>query len=113
MPPITRLRDLDTLAWSTATWTTPLIVQLVLGAMFIALWLLGKAAPFMTHGSYSGERALLLTAAAVTALVSVAISGSLIMSRSSRVHGAAMSIAGSAAIVLIGSIGFAFWILRW
>lgn len=65
MSTITRLRSLDSRAWTAATWTAPFTVQLVLGAMFIVLWLLGKMPPFTrydveTHSSYVGERAWLL-----------------------------------------------------
>jgi hypothetical protein len=113
MPTIARLRDLDSRAWSTATWAVPFMFQLVSGTMFIALWLLGKAPYFMTHNAETGGRAWLLTAAAVTALIWVPVSGLLLMSRSSRVRGIGMGVAGSVAIVLIGTIVFAFWILRW
>lgn len=113
-PPTSQLRDMDSRAWSTATLASPFMVQLVLGAMLIILWLLGKAPPFMTHsGTYSGERAWFLTAAAVSTLLWVPVSGLLFRSGSSRVRGVALSVVGSASIVLIGSVVFAFWALRW
>lgn len=113
-----RLRDLDFRAWTAATWAAPFTVQLVLGAMFIVLWLLGKAPPFTsynveTHSTSVGERAWLLTGATVTALVSALVSGLLLSSQSSRARVAALSTAGSAAVVLVGAIVYAFWFLRW
>jgi hypothetical protein len=81
--------------------------------MLIALWLLGKAPFFIPHSADAGERAWFLTATAVTALILVPISGLLLRSRSSRTRGVAVSVAGSVAIVLIGTIAFAFWVLRW
>jgi hypothetical protein len=118
MPSAAWLRDLDSRVWATATWATPFSVQLVLGAMFIALWLLGKVPPFttynvVTHSTYVGERAWLLTGAVITALVSIPVSGLLLRSHSSRTRGVALSIVSSTAIVFIGAIIFAFWLLRW
>jgi hypothetical protein len=113
MSTIAHLRDLDSSVWSTATWAAPFIVQLVLGATIIALCLSGKVPPYLTNSSYSGGPVWFLTVPAVTALVSVPISGLLLRSRSSRVRGIALSIAGSAAIVLIGAIVFAFCVIRW
>lgn len=115
---IARLRDLDSRAWSAATWAAPFTVQVVLGAMFIVLWLIGKTPPFTsynveTHSTAIGERAWLLTGAAITALVSVLVSGLFLSSRSSRARVAGLSIAGSAAVVLVGAIVYAFWFLRW
>lgn len=112
MPPITPLRDMDSRAWSTATWAMPFMVQLVLGAMFLVLWLFGKAPPFTTHSAYAGERAWFLSGAAATAIASVLISGLLFTSRSSRIRGAALSIVGAGTVVLVGAIVFAFCALR-
>jgi hypothetical protein len=113
MSPIARLRGLDARAWSTATWAVPFMFQLVLGAMFIALWLLGKMPYFMAHNADTGGRAWLLTAAALAALIWVPVSGLLLGLRSSRLRGVGLSVVGSIAIVFIGTIIFAFWILRW
>jgi hypothetical protein len=112
-PTIARLRDLDSRAWSTATWAAPFIIQLVLAAMIIVLCLSGKVPPYVTNSSYSGGPAWFLAIAAVTTLVSVPISGLLLRSRSSRVRGMALSVMGSAAIVLIGAIAYAFCVIRW
>ncbi len=109
---INRFPKMDSRAWSTATWAVPFVVQLVLGTMFIALWLLGKVPPFVTHSAYGGERIWFLAAAAVAVLVSVAVGGWLLTSRSLRVLGVAVSVAGSAVVVLVGTVVFGFWTLR-
>lgn len=113
MPLITRLPDLDSRFWLTATWAAPFMFQLVLGAMLIALWLLGKVPYFMAHSADAGGRARFLTAAAVAALIWVPVSGLLLISRSPRVRGIGMGATGSVVIVLIGTIIIAFWVLRW
>lgn len=115
---LNRLRSMDSRAWTAATWAAPFTFQLVLGAMFIVLWLLGKMPPFTrydveTHSSHVSERVWLLVGAALTALLAVPVSGVLLRSQSSRVRATALSIAGSAAVVLVGAIIYAFWLLRW
>jgi len=35
MSTIARLRDLDSRAWTAATWAAPFTIQLVLGVMFL------------------------------------------------------------------------------
>jgi ABC-type polysaccharide/polyol phosphate export permease len=89
------------------------MVQLVLGAMIIALCLSEKVPPYITNSSYSGGPAWFLLVPAVIALLSLPISGLLLRSQSSRVRGIALSVAGSAAIVLFGAIVFALWVIRW
>ena len=110
MPSVARIRHLDTQAWRTATWSAPFVVQLVVAALLILMWLLGKW-PFAQHSTFEAERALLLTATGIAALGSLAISGVLLLtSRSSRGRGLAVSLAGSATVVLIGGVIYAFWV---
>ena len=61
MPSVARIRHLDTQAWRTATWSAPFVVQLVVAALLILMWLLGKWT-FAQHSTFEAERALLLTA---------------------------------------------------
>jgi hypothetical protein len=111
MPSLARVRDLDARAWSTATWSAPFVVQLVLAALVIIMWLLSKW-PFATHRGYRGELGWTLTATVITTLVSLAISGALLTSPSSRRRGLSVSIAGSSAVVLIGGVVWAFCVYR-
>jgi hypothetical protein len=110
MPSIVRLRHLDAHAWRTATWSAPFVVQLVLAALLILMWLLGKW-PFAEHNTFEAGGALLFAATAIAALGSLAISGVLLLtSRSSRGRGLAVSLAGSATVVLIGGVIYDFWV---
>ncbi|MGH3967956.1 MAG: hypothetical protein ACRDTV_07555 [Mycobacterium sp.] len=104
MPLIAQLRDLDSRAWCTATWGAPFTVEIVVGAMVIVLWLLGKTQRFFPH-----DRAWFLTGTVITALASALTSGLLLTSASSRVRGIALSVAGSAVVVLVGGILLAFY----
>lgn len=110
---IARLRDLDTRTWRAATWTAPFIIQFGLGAMVITICVSGKIPCYTTIGAYSSETVWFLAVAAVAALVSALISGLLLRSPSSCIRGMALSVAGSAAIIFIGAIIYAFWVLRW
>ena len=51
MPPVARIRHLDAHAWRTATWSAPFVVQLVVAALLIVMWLLGKW-PFAEHNTF-------------------------------------------------------------
>jgi hypothetical protein len=103
MPSIAQLRDLDSHTWRTATWSAPFTVELVVGAMVIVLWLLGKTEYF-----FAPDRAWFLTGTVITAVVSALTSGLLLTSSSSRVRGLGLSVAGSTAVVLAGGIIVAF-----
>jgi hypothetical protein len=107
MPTIARLRDLDDHAWTTATWSAPFIGPVVLGGMFVLLWLLGKLPALAIH-----ERAWFITGAVATVIVSAPVVGAMSRSRSSRVRGLALSLAGSSVIVLVGGTIASFLIFR-
>lgn len=98
MRSIVRLRGMDSRVWRTATWLSPFVAPLLLGAMIGILWLIGKLPLFEVH-----ERAWFLTGAVGTLSTSLAISLGLFASRSSQLRAVALSIAGSSVIVLVGS----------
>ncbi|BBY28069.1 hypothetical protein [Mycolicibacterium sediminis] len=101
------LRDLDDDAWRWATWATPFVVQVVLGVGLTVSWVLGRP-PFLVIG------AVQIAIAAVTALlVSAVLAVLLVRSRSSRLHGLAVSLAGSCVVVAIGASVYGVWILGW
>lgn len=102
-------RKLDPRVWRTATWTMPFVTQLVLGIDILALWLLGKTG----HFAHSRERAWFMTGAVATAVILAPIAGLLFFSsRSARIRGTALALAGSSALVLIGCSVFAYRLLR-
>jgi hypothetical protein len=101
---------LDERAWSAATRSAPITIQLVLGVLLITMWLLGKSS-FLAHDTRAGERATLLVAIGITALIGLLAGGALVTRGSSTARGIGLSVAASAAVVLIGGAGYAFWIL--
>jgi hypothetical protein len=107
MPSTVRLRGLDDNAWRTATWLAPFVAPVLLGAMIAILWLVGKLPVFEVH-----ERAWFLTGVAGTVMPSLAICLGLLASPSSQLRAVAVSVAGSSAIVLVGSVIY-FMGLRW
>jgi hypothetical protein len=107
MPFVVRLSDLDSRAWRTATWLSPFVAPVVLGATIAVLWLVGKLPVFEVH-----ERAWFLTGVAGTLIALLAIGLGLLASRSSQLFGVALSIAGSSVIVFVGSFIY-FLALRW
>lgn len=114
MPFVTPERTLSSRTWSIATWSLPVVVQLVLAVLMASMWLLGKLPIFSTDANFGGERAWLLTATAIAVLCSglTAAALSLVASRSPKCQGLAISFAGSAAIVLAGACLYAFLIYR-
>ena len=110
MPSFTRAHALDARAWRTATLSAPFVVQGVLAMLIVNMWLLGKG-PFTTESGRS-ERAWILTAGLVTTVEFAVVSGALLMSRSSRRRGLALSISTCCIVVIIGAIIFAYLNLR-
>ncbi|MEB4209207.1 hypothetical protein [Mycobacterium sp. 94-17] len=104
-----RFPNLDERAWRTATWSAPFVVQIVLGLLLITMWLLGKA---FTTESGSSERTWMLTATAITTLVSLTFGAELMQSPSPRNRGLGLSVAASSAVVLAGAGIFAYLNLR-
>ncbi|RAU98554.1 hypothetical protein DQP58_05085 [Mycobacterium colombiense] len=74
------------------------------------MWALGKG-PFATAHGHT-ERSWMLVAAVITALVALALAAILMRSPSPRNRGLGLSVAGSAAAVLIGAIVYAYLVLR-
>lgn len=102
-----RLRDLDSRAWSVATWLAPLMTQIVLALVIVGSWLLGKWFPG-TAGAV-----LFLAGAAATFIVCALAVLVLARSRTPRARGIALSIAGSYAVVVVGGVIYGLWIIQW
>ncbi|WP_168441794.1 hypothetical protein [Mycolicibacterium septicum] len=96
----------DTIAWSTATWSSPFTTQGVLALMFVAQWLLGQLAVFPER-----ERAWFLAGLAISVIVSLTVGAMLLTRQSARIRGVALSILGSSVVVLTGGIIFSVWMM--
>ncbi|MGV0852569.1 hypothetical protein [Mycolicibacterium phlei] len=93
--------------WCTATWSVPLLTQVILGLIVAIVQLLGAWWPGV-NGSL-----LFAFAAAVTLLLTAVLSGLLIRSPSERYRGIALGIMGSYAIVLVGGTLYGLWVIQW
>jgi uncharacterized membrane protein len=107
MSPPTAQSDSSRL-WSSATWAAPFTTQLVLGAMLIAQWVLGKLSLFPEH-----DRAWFLTGLAISTVMMVLFGGALLTRPSPRLRGLALSMVGLSVIVLVGGVVLSVSVLRW
>ena len=106
-PPATR--RLDQRVWAVATWTIPVVVQLVTGAVLVAMWLIGRWTALQPDSS-AGTRSTLLIAVGIAVVIFLAVAAALVRRASSTTRGIGLGTAASAAIILIGGVVYAFWI---
>ncbi|MCK5755595.1 MAG: hypothetical protein KAH46_23105 [Mycobacterium sp.] len=102
----THLDGLDSRAWATATWSAPLVTQLILALLIASAWLLGKWFPGPALPLFAASAAGVFVLCAVATFV-------LIRSTSSRARGMALSVAGSYVVVLAGATIYGIWMLQW
>ena len=84
------------------------MVQPVMGVLLIAMWLLGKTG--LPNATFAGQRTLVLLATGIAVIVSLICSGLLFLGKSPTARGVGLSTAGSAALVAIGAVAYAFWL---
>jgi hypothetical protein len=102
-----RVRDLSSTAWASATWATPFVTQILLAMVIACSWLLGK----VFVGAHGGL--LFLFGAAAVLIPSGLAAIALRRSASPRANGLALSIAGSYSVVLVGGLLYGVWIGQW
>lgn len=91
--------------WRIATWSVPLVFQLVLTLFLSTTWAARKWV--LVGDTY---RTIISAGAAVSTVFALVISIALVKARSSRLRGFGLAVAGSAAAVLTCWIIAAFWI---
>lgn len=101
-----RLSGLDSRAWAAATWSAPLMAQLILAVLIASAWLLGKWFPGSALVLFSVSAVGVLALCAAATLV-------LFRSASSWAHGLALSVSGSYVVVLTGAAVYGFWMVQW
>ncbi|MGE0219523.1 hypothetical protein [Mycolicibacterium sp.] len=107
MTALVRLRDAGSRTWSAATWSAPLLSNLVLAVLIVTSWLLGRVYPAF------GPLGLFLVSAAAVFLVCAVAVVALVRSASPRADGIALGVIGSYAVVFVGGFVYGFWILKW
>lgn len=109
MPPTVDSRRLDDRVWSVATRSSPIVIQFVLAVLLVATWLLGRW-PLISN-IVDAPRAEVLVATGIAVVISVGVAAALFRRDSSMARGIGLSTAASAAVVLIGAIPYACWLL--
>jgi hypothetical protein len=109
VPPTVDSRRLDDRVWSVATRSSPIVIQFVLGMLLVATWLLGRWP--LISSTVDAPRAELLAATGIAVVISVGVAAALFRRHSSMARGIGLSTAASAAVVLIGAIPYACWLL--
>ena len=105
------VRRFDGLAWRTATWSAPLLVQVVLATQLLFMWALGQW-PFATHSAHAGEAPWMLASTVCTMLTSSVFVVVLAKSPNPRRRALALSLGCCSATVFFGAIVFAGVLLR-
>jgi hypothetical protein len=109
LPPIVDSRRLDDRVWSVATRSSPVVIQFVLSVLLVATWLLGRWS--LLSDTVDAPRAEVLAATGIAVIISVGVAAALFRRDSSLARGIGLSTAASAAVVLIGAIPYACWLL--
>lgn len=92
--------------WTAATRSAPIVIQAVLAVLAVATWLWNES-PAINHE----PRAALLAGTASSVVLAAAVAAALYRRKSVAMRAIGLSTAASAAIVLIGAIPYAFWLL--
>jgi hypothetical protein len=104
LPPSTiGARRFDDRAWTVATRSAPVVIQVVLGLLLVSTWLLGRWS--------LAPRSAVLAATGIAMVVSLVVAAGLLGRGSPTARGLGLSAAACAAIVLIGAVPYAFWLL--
>lgn len=105
-PPSGRL---DERTWSAATRSSPIVFQFVLCVLLVTTWLRGRWS--LIHQTADPPRTALLLATAITVVSSLVVASSLHRQTSVTTSAIGISTAGSAAVILMGAVSYALWVL--
>lgn len=108
-PTLDRLRQLDGATWRTATWWSPVMIQVVFAVLWGLGWLLAKW-PFDPETRF---RTLILTPTVITTAVSLLIGHASLSASSPRCRGIGLAIAGSALALLAMMLIYTLGVLPW
>jgi len=103
------MRGADDRVWAVAVRSSPLTIQLVLGVLFAALWLMGWSRGWPTT-TRAEERANILIATAAAATIGLAAGAALLIRSEPTVRGYGLGVLGSSVVILIGGVGLVLWL---
>ncbi|MBB3750610.1 peptidoglycan/LPS O-acetylase OafA/YrhL [Mycolicibacterium sp. BK634] len=99
---------LDDQTWKVATWSTPILFQLVCG-VFLAAMLIATKLGFRDDTRVA-EGHKILAATGVAVLIALIVAAPFLATRRPSLRGLALGTATAAAIFLIGALGYVFWL---
>jgi hypothetical protein len=108
-PSMVRARRLEDRTWTVATRSAPVVVQVILGLLLISTWLLGRWS--LVADAAHASRVAVLGATGIAVVLSLGAAVGLFDRESAVARGLGLSTAACAAIVLIGAVAYAFWLL--
>jgi hypothetical protein len=91
-----------------ATWSTPIVIQLVFGVFLAAMLVLGKFG--FPDNDHVAEGHKVLAASGVAVVISLVAAALSFAGRGSTARGLRLGTAASAAIFLIGAGGYVLWL---
>lgn len=103
------VRRFDDETWTVATRSAPVVFQLILALLLVSTWLLSRWA--VVNDAADPSRTAVLGATGIAVVVSLVVAITLLRGPSPRARGLGLSAAACAAIVLIGAVPYAFWLL--
>ena len=110
LPPSTvRARGFDDRTWTVATRSAPVVIQVILGLLLISIWLLGRWS--VVADTEHAPRVAVLGATGIAVVFSLGAAVGLLFRDTAAAKGIGLSAAACAAIVLIGAVTYAFWLL--
>ena len=99
----------DDRTWTVATRSAPVVVQVILGLLLISTWLLDRWS--LVGDAAHASRVAVLGATGIAVVLSFGAAVGLLVRDSAAARGIGLSTAACAAIVLIGGLAYAFWLL--
>lgn len=110
LPPSTvRAQRFDDRTWTVATRSTPVVIQVILGLLLVSTWLLDRWS--LVGDAAHASRVAVLGATGIAVVLSLGTAVGLLARDSAAARGIGLSTAACAAIVLIGALTYAFWLL--
>lgn len=101
-------RRFDEQTWKVATWSTPILFQLVCG-LFLAAMLTATKFGFRDNTRVA-ECHKVLAATGLAVLIALIVAAPFLAAHRPTVRGLGLGTAGAALIFLIGALGYVFWL---
>lgn len=102
------IQRLDDQTWKVASWSTPILFQLVCGLFFAAMLTATKLG--FRDNTRVAEGHKVLAAAGIAVLIALLVAAPFLAARRPTLRGLAVGTTTAAVIFLIGALGYVFWL---